>query len=73
MLQGGPYGFLLRSNRARILSLKNVDLFSSVFKKAIPSNTFPTFQEVGGVTQPHILCRSYNNMSWYRDILHKLD
>ena len=27
-------------------------LFSSVFKKIIPNNTTPTFQEVGGVTQP---------------------
>ena len=25
-------------------------LFSSVFKKIIPNNTTPTFQEVGGVT-----------------------
>ena len=31
-------------------------LFSSAFKKIIPNNTTPTFQEVGGVTQtPHIL------------------
>ena len=33
---------------------KNVDLFSSVFKKIIPDATTPTFQEVGGVTQPLI-------------------
>ena len=26
------------------------DLFSSVFKKIIPNNTTPTFQEVGGVS-----------------------
>ena len=25
-------------------------LFNSVFKKTIPNNTTPTFQEVGGVT-----------------------
>ena len=28
----------------------------SVFKKIIPNNTSPTFQEVGGVTQPLIFC-----------------
>ena len=35
----------------KIISLrKNSGLFSSVFKKIIPNNTTPTFQEVGGVT-----------------------
>ena len=29
---------------------KKCGLFSSVFKKIVPYNTFPTFQEVGGVT-----------------------
>ena len=33
-------------------SLNKCDLFSSVFKKIIPNNTTPTFQEVGGVTKP---------------------
>ena len=33
-----------------ISSCKNCGLFSSVFKKIIPNNTTPTFQEVGGVT-----------------------
>ena len=33
-----------------ISSRKNCGLFSSVFKKIIPNNTTPTFQEVGGVT-----------------------
>ena len=33
-----------------ILSLKKCSLFSSVFKKIIPNNTTPFFQEVGGVT-----------------------
>ena len=33
-----------------ILSRKKCGLFSSVFKKIIPGNTTPTFQEVGGVT-----------------------
>ena len=33
-----------------ISSSKNCGLFSSVFKKIIPSNTTPTFLEVGGVT-----------------------
>ena len=39
---------------------------SSVFKKIIPNNTTPTFQEVGGVTQPRIFCRLHKNFSWYR-------
>ena len=33
-----------------ISSCKKCSLFSSVFKKIIPNNTTPTFQEVGGVT-----------------------
>ena len=33
-----------------ISSRKKCVLFSSVFKKMIPNNTTPTFQEVGGVT-----------------------
>ena len=31
-------------------SRKKCGLFSSVFKKIIPNNNNPTFQEVGGVT-----------------------
>ena len=33
-----------------ISSRKKCGLFSSVFKKIIPNNTTPTFQEVDGVT-----------------------
>ena len=33
-----------------IPSRKKCGLFSSVFKKIIPNNTTPPFQEVGGVT-----------------------
>ena len=33
-----------------ISSHKKCGLFSSLFKKIIPNNTTPTFQEVGGVT-----------------------
>ena len=33
-----------------ISSRKKCGFFSSVFKKIIPNNTTPTFQEVGGVT-----------------------
>ena len=33
-----------------ISSRKKHGVFSSVFKKIIPDNTTPTFQEVGGVT-----------------------
>ena len=36
-----------------ILSRKMCGFISSVFKKIIPYNTTSTFQEVGGVTQPH--------------------
>ena len=32
-----------------ILSSKKSGLLSSLFKKVIPNNTTPTFQEVGGV------------------------
>ena len=38
-----------------ISSCKKYGLFSSVFKKIIPNNTTPTFQEVsGGNLTPHI-------------------
>ena len=33
-----------------ISSCKKCGMYSSVFKKIIPNNTTPTFQEVGGVT-----------------------
>ena len=33
-----------------ISSRKKCGLFSSVFKKIIPNNTTPTFQEVEGIT-----------------------
>ena len=33
-----------------ISSSKKCGLFYSVFKKIIPNNTTPTYQEVGGVT-----------------------
>ena len=39
-----------------ISSCKMCGFISSVFKKIIPNNTTPTFQEVGGVTQPRIFC-----------------
>ena len=40
-----------------ISSCKICGFISSVFKKFIPNNTIPTFQEVGGVAQPLIFCR----------------
>ena len=40
-----------------ILSRKMCGFISSVFKKIIPYNTTPTFQEVGGVTHPRTFCR----------------
>ena len=39
-----------------ISSRKMCGFICSVFKKIIPNNTTPTFQEVGGVTQPRIFC-----------------
>ena len=43
--------FICKEQCIKIISLhKKCGLFSSVFKKIIPINTTPTFQEVGGVT-----------------------
>ena len=39
-----------------ISSLKICGCISSIFKKIIPNNTTPTFEDVGGVTQPRIFC-----------------
>ena len=39
-----------------ISSRKMCGFICSVLKKIIPNNTAPTFQEVGGVTQPRIFC-----------------
>ena len=46
------YMFCLIFSAQRIKSIrrKKCDLFSSVFKKIIPNNYIPTFQEIGGVT-----------------------
>ena len=56
-----------------ILSGKKCDFFSSVFKKIIPNNTTPTFQEVGGVTPPVIFCQLHKNFSWYSSCHHQID
>ena len=43
--------FICREQCIKIISSrKKCGLCSSVFKKIIPNNTIPTFQEVGGVT-----------------------
>ena len=43
--------FICSEQCITIISLrKKGGLFSSVFKKIIPNNTTPSFQEVGGVT-----------------------
>ena len=58
----------------KIISLrKKCGFFSSVFKKIIPNNTNPTFQEVGGVTQPLIFCQRRKNFSLYRINHHIID
>ena len=55
--------FISKEQRIKINSSRNkCGLFSSVFKKIIPNNTTPTFQEVGGVTQLLIFCRWHTNM-----------
>ena len=56
-----------------ISSRKKCGLCCSVFKKIIPYNTTPTFQEVGGVTQPLTFCRWHKNFSRYRVYYHKID
>ena len=56
-----------------ISSLKICGFISSVFKKITPNNTTPTFQEVGGVTQPRTFCWWHKNFSWYRVNYHKID
>ena len=56
-----------------ISSRKKCGLFSSVFKKIIPDNTTPTFQEVGGVILTLTFCRCYKTFSWYRVNHHKFD
>ena len=44
-------GFICSKKCIKIISSRKMcGLFSSVFKKIIPNNTTPTFQEVGGVT-----------------------
>ena len=56
-----------------ILSRKNSGFFSSACKKIFLNNTTPTFQEVGGVTQPLIFCRRHKNFSFYRVNHHIMD
>ena len=58
----------------KIISLrKKCGFFSSAFEKIIPNNTTPTFQEVGGVTQPLVFCRWHKNLSLYRVNHHIMD
>ena len=43
--------FICSEQCIKIISLrKKCGLFRSVFRKIIPNNTTPTFQEMGGVT-----------------------
>ena len=45
------FGFICSEQCITIISSrKKCGLFSSVFRKIIPNDTTPTFQEVGGVT-----------------------
>ena len=60
------FGFIYRQKCINIISSRKMCGFiSSVFKKIIPNNTTPTFQEVGEATQPLIFCRWHKNFSWY--------
>ena len=65
---------LFVSNKAYKLfrSAKKCGFFRSVFKKIIPNNITPTFQEVGGLTKPLTFCRWHENFSWYRVNHHKI-
>ena len=66
--------FIYSQQCIKIISSRKMDGFiSPVFKKIIPNNTTPTFQEVGGVTQPRIFCRWHKNFSWYRVNHHRID
>ena len=66
--------FICSEQRMKIISSrKKCGYFSSAFEKFIPNNTIPTFQEVGGVTQPLIFCRWHKNFSLYRVNHHKMD
>ena len=50
--------FIYSQQCIKIISLHKLRAFiSSVFKKIIPYNTTPTFQGVGGVTQPRTFCQ----------------
>ena len=47
------FSFICSEHCKTIISLrKKCGTFSSTFKKNIPNNTTPTFQEVDGVTHP---------------------
>ena len=52
---------------------KKCGLCGSVFKKIIPNNTTPTFQEVGGVALTLTFCQWHKNLSWYCVNHHKID
>ena len=56
-----------------ISSRKKCGFFTSAFKIFFLNNTAPTFQEVGGVTQPLIFCRWHKNFSLYRVNDHIMD
>ena len=56
-----------------ISSRKKCGFFSSALKKIIPNNTTPTFQEVGGITQPLIFCRWHKSFSLYLFNHHIMD
>ena len=66
--------FICSEQFIKIISAsKKCGVFSSVFKKIIPNNTTPTFQEVGGVTLPLIFCRWHKNFLWFRLNQHNID
>ena len=66
--------FIYSQQCIKVISSGNMCGFISfVFKKIIPNNTTPTFQEVGGVTQPRIFCQWHKNFLWYRVKHHKID
>ena len=66
--------FIYSQQCITIISLRKMCGFiSSIFKNFFPNNTTPTFQEVGGVTQPRIFCWWHKNVLWYLINNHKID
>ena len=66
--------FICKEQCIKIISSRNkCGLFSSAFRKIIPYNNTPTFQEVGGVALPLKFCRWHKKFSSHCVNHHKID